>query len=82
MENYVIESFEKESYAGDYEFILNGQFFQLGGACIDGDDSFILEVNNENGEVLAVEYMDKKHIKIANSLYDLFMNSKPIWYEE
>lgn len=81
VEKYVIDSFEKESYAGDYDFILNGQFFQLGGACIGGDDSFILEVNNENGEVLAVEYMDKRHVKIANSLYDLFMNSKPIWYE-
>lgn len=81
VENYVIDSFEKESYAGDYAFILKGQFFQLGGACIDGDDSYILEVNNESGEVLAVEYMDKRHIKIANSLYDLFMNAKPIWYE-
>ena len=78
---YLMDRFEKESYAGDYAFILNGHFFQLGGACIDGDDSYILEVNNETGEVLAVEYMDKKHIKIADSLYDLFMNAKPGWYE-
>ena len=81
-EKLVIDRFEKESYAGDYEFILNGQFYQLGSACIDGDDSFILEVNNETGEVLAVEYMDKRHVKIANSLYDLFMNSTPIWYKD
>jgi len=81
-EKLVIDRFEKESYAGDYEFILNGQFYQLGSACIDGDDSFILEVNNETGEVLAVEYMDKSHVKIANSLYDLFMNSTPIWYKD
>lgn len=80
VERYVLDRFEKESYAGDYDFILNGHFYQLGGACIDGDDSFILEVDNETGEVLAVEYMDKKHIKIADSLYDLFMNAKPIWY--
>ena len=46
------------------------------------DDSFVLEVNNDNGEVLAVEYMDKKHIKFADSLYDLFMNSTPIWYQD
>ncbi len=81
IEKRVINSFEKESYAGDYEFILNGHFFQLGGACIGGDDSYILEVDNENGQVLAVEYMDKNYVKIANSLYDLFMNFNPIWYE-
>ena len=81
MEKYVLDGFEKESYAGDYDYILKGQFFQLGGACIDGDDAFILEVNNETGEVLAVEYMDKKHEKFADSLYDLFMNARPIWYE-
>ncbi len=81
IEKYVLDGFEKESYAGDYDFILKGQFFQLGGACIGGDDSYILEVNNETGEVLAVEYMDKRHEKFADSLYDLFMNSKPIWYE-
>lgn len=82
IEKYVLDGFEKESYAGDYDFILKGQFFRLGGACIDGDDAFVLEVNNETGEVLAVEYMDKKHEKFADSLYDLFMNAKPIWYEE
>ncbi len=82
VEKYILDSFEKESYAGDYEFILNGQFFQLGGGCIGGDDSFIIEVNNKNGEVLAVEYMDKRHVKIADSLYDLFMKAIPEWYEE
>lgn len=82
VEKYILDSFEKESYAGDYEFILNGQFFQLGGGCIDGDDSFIIEVNNKTGEVLAVEYMDKRHVKIADSLYDLFMKAIPEWYEE
>ncbi len=81
IEKYVLDRFEKESYAGDYDFILKGHFFHLGGACIEGDDSFVLEVNNETGEVLAVEYMDKKHEKFADSLYDLFMNSNPIWYE-
>ena len=82
VEKYVMDKFEKESYAGDYEFILNGQFYELGGACIGGDDSFILEVNNKTGEVLAVEYMDKKHEKFAESLYDLFMNATPIWYQD
>lgn len=82
IEKYVMDGFEKESYAGDYDFILKGQFFQLGGACIGGDDSYILEVNNETGEVLAVEYMDKRHEKFVDSLYDLFMNAIPIWYED
>ncbi len=82
IEKHVTGSFEKENYAGDYSFITEGHFFLLGGACIDGDDSFALEVNNDNGEVLAVEYMDKKHVKFADSLYDLFMNSTPVWYKE
>lgn len=82
IEKYVLDRFEKESYAGDYDFILKGHFFHLGGVCIDGDDAFVLEVNNETGEVLAVEYMDKKHEKFADSLYDLFMNSTPIWYQD
>ncbi|MCR5517834.1 MAG: SecY-interacting protein Syd [Lachnospiraceae bacterium] len=82
IEHYVIDAFEKESYAGGYRYITEGHFFKLGGACIDGDDSFVLEINNENGEILAVEYMDKKHFKFADSLRDLFMNSKPIWYQD
>lgn len=82
VEKYILDGFEKNSYAGDYEYILNGQFFQLGGGCIGGDDSFIIEVNNKTGEVLAVEYMDKRHVKISNSLYDLFMKAIPEWYEE
>lgn len=81
LEKYVIDGFEKENYAGDYEYILSGHFFHLGGACIDGDDSFVLEVNNDNGEVIAVEYMDKKCVRFADSLYDLFMNSTPVWYQ-
>lgn len=82
IEGYVIRGFEKENYAGNYDFITSGHFFLLGGACIDGDDSFALELNNDNGEILAVEYMDQKHVKFADSLYDLFMNSTPVWYEE
>lgn len=82
IENYVIGAFDKEDYAGDYSYITDGHFFHLGGACINGDDSFVLEVNNDNGEVIAVEYMDKKHLKFADSLYELFMNSAPIWYKE
>ncbi len=82
IEKCVLDRFEKESYAGDYDFILKGHFFQLGGTCIDGDDAYILEVNNETGEVLAVEYMDKRHEKFAESLYDLFMNTTPVWYQD
>lgn len=82
IEKYVMDGFEKESYAGDYDFILKGQFFRLGGACIGGDDSYILEINNETGEVLAVEYMDKRHEKFADSLYHLFMDATPIWYKD
>ena len=81
VEKYILDGFEKESYAGDYEFILKGQFFRLGGGCIEGDDSFIIEVNNKTGEVLAVEYMDKRHVKIEDTLYDLFVKATPEWYE-
>ncbi len=79
---FVKDGFEKESYAGGYSHITEGHFFRLGGACIDGDDSFVLEIDNENGEILAVEYMDKKHIRFAGSLRELFLNSKPVWYQE
>ena len=82
IESFVTKGFEKENYAGNYDYIIQGHFFLLGGACIDGDDSFALELNNDNGEILAVEYMDQKHVKFADSLYDLFMNSTPVRYEE
>ena len=37
---------------------------------------------NENIRDLPYQYMDQKHVKFADSLYDLFMNSAPVWYEE
>lgn len=79
VDRLILHRFEKESYAGDYHFILNGNFFQLGAGCIGGDDSFIFEVDNTTGEVWAVEYMDKRAYKIALSIKQLLLTIKPIW---
>lgn len=82
IERLVIDRFEKESYAGGYQFILDGKFFHLGAGCIGGDDSFVFEVDNTTGEVWAVEYMDKKAYKVALSIKQLLLNISPIWSKE
>lgn len=79
MNEVVTSRFDKESYSGGYEFVEKEKFFLMGGCCINGDDSFLIEVNNATGEVYAVEYMDRKNVKIADSIYDLLMNGKPLW---
>lgn len=81
MEQVILARFDKEEYCDGYEFVLKGRFFLIGSCCIEGDDGFVLEVNNDTGEAFAVEYEDKRHVKIANSIYDLFMNAKPIYSE-
>lgn len=50
------------------------------GYCIiDGVDSYLVQVNNETGEVTAVEVMDKRSIHLANSIEELLCNMKGIW---
>ncbi len=78
-ERSILNGFDKEDYAGNYKFITSGQFYQIGSGCIDGDDSYIFEVDNTTGEVWAVEYMDKKAYKVAESIKDLLLTIKPIW---
>ena len=46
---------------------------------IDSVDSYLVQVNNDTGEVTAVEVMDKKSIKLADSIEDLLYNMKGIW---
>lgn len=79
IEEFLFERFDKKSYSGGYKFVKKGKFFLMGGCRINGDDSYLIEVNNDTGEVFAVEYMDRKNVKIADSIYGLLMNGKPIW---
>lgn len=79
IERVILDRFNKSDYAGDYQFILNGQFFFIGAGCIDGDDSHCFEVDNTTGEVLAVQYTDQKYLKVEDSIKDLFLHIKPIW---
>lgn len=79
MKEVIIERFCKEDYSGGYKFVEKEKFFLMGSCCINGDDSFLIEVNNATGEVYAVQYMDRKNVKIAKSVYDLLMNGKTVW---
>ena len=49
---------------------------------IDGVDSFLVEFNNDTGEVTAVEVGDGVSIKLADSLEELLKTMKGQWIEE
>ena len=42
--------------------------------CIDGNDSYMVHINNDTGEVF-----DKISIKIANSIEELLGEMKGVW---
>ena len=79
----------QQRFLEDVEFFFNkkelhylehGNYFLIGGFCsIDGDDSYLIHVNNDTGEVTAVQNFDKVSIKIADSIEDLLMNMKGKW---
>ena len=61
-------------------YMFDHNYFLLGSYCnVDGNDSYLVEVNNETGEVTAVDVQDKKSIKLANSIEELLKNMKGIW---
>ena len=58
-------------------------YFILATYCnIDGVDSFLVEFNNDTGEVTAVEVGDGVSIKLADSLDELLNTMKGQWIEE
>lgn len=76
MEKEILDRFKKERF----HYKEDGEYFLLGECCcIEGDDSYSLQVNNTTGEVMAVQALDEEEIKIANSIEDLLLNMKGEW---
>lgn len=64
----------------DFHYLNEGEYYMIGGfCCINGDDSYLVIFNNENGQITAVHNFDKKSIIIAESISDLLNNMKGIW---
>jgi hypothetical protein len=76
IENVILQNFNRTGahYLSDHNYFLLGTYCK-----IDGVDSYLVQVNNDTGEVTAVEVMDKKSIKLADSIEDLLYNMKGIW---
>ena len=65
------------------QYLNDHVYFILATYCnIDGVDSFLVEFNNDTGEVTAVEVGDCVSIKLANSLEELLKTMKGQWIEE
>lgn len=64
----------------DYHYLNEGQFYMIGGfCCINCDDSYLVNFNNQNGQITAVHNFDKKSIVIAESISELLSNMRGIW---
>lgn len=76
LDERIKSSFNNEDthYLSDHKYFLIGTFCSIG-----GDDSFLVHVNNDTGEVTAVEVMDKRSIHLADSIEELLCNMKGIW---
>ena len=73
---YIKSGFDNE----ETHYLSDSRYFLLGSYCmIDGVDSYLVQVNNETGEVTAVEVMDKRLIHLADSIEELLYNMKGIW---
>ena len=79
--NYDIEKLIKDRFRKDiFHYLKDSEYFLIGDfCCIRGDDSYSLQVNNNTGEVIAVQPFDKKEIRIATSIEELLMNMKGEW---
>ncbi len=79
--NYDIEKMLKERFRKDlFHYLNDSEYFLIGNfCCIGGDDSYSLQVNNNTGEVVAVQPFDKKEIRIASSIEELLINMKGEW---
>ncbi len=76
LDNRIIYDFDSKEthYLHEHKYFLIGTFCSIG-----GNDSYLVQVNNNTGEVTAVDVMDKRSVKLANSIEDLLMNMKGIW---
>ena len=73
---YIKSGFDNE----ETHYLFDSKYFLLGSYCmIDGVDSYLIQVNNETSEVIAVEVMDKRSVHLADSIEELLCNMKGIW---
>lgn len=72
----IISGFDNEQthYLSDHKYFLIGTYCMIG-----GNDSYLVHVNNDTGEVTAVEIMDKRSVHLADSIEELLCNMKGIW---
>ncbi len=76
IEQYVVGCFDKS----ETHYLTTGEYFLIGSYCsYNGDDSYLVQVNNETGEVTAVEVMDKQSIRLSGSISELLLNMKGLW---
>ena len=76
LQERIISDFDSEEthYLTDHKYFLIGTFCSIG-----GNDSYLVQVNNDTCEVTAVDVMDRRSVKLADSIEDLLMNMKGIW---
>lgn len=72
----IISGFDNEQthYLSDHKYFLIGTY-----CVINGNDSYLVQVNNDTCEVTAVDVMDRRSVKLADSIEDLLMNMKGKW---
>ena len=60
--------------------MVHGNYFLIGSfCCIERDDSYLVHVDNDTGEVFAVQNFDKVSIKIADSIENLLKEMRGKW---
>ncbi len=76
LEDVLLHNFNcsEAHYLNDHNYFLLGTYCK-----IDGVDSYLVQVNNDTGEVTAVEVMDKRSVHLADSIEELLCNMKGIW---
>jgi hypothetical protein len=50
--------------------------FEIGNACIDEDDNFLVYVSNSTCEVFCMQFDINRRVKVTSSLYELISNLK------
>ena len=73
---YIKSGFDNEEthYLSDHKYFLIGTY-----CMIDGNDSYLIHVNNDTCAVTAVDVMDKRSVHLADSIEELLCNMKGIW---
>lgn len=64
----------------EFHYLEHGNYFLIGSfCCIERDDSYLVHVDNDTGEVFAVQNFDKVSIKIADSIENLLKEMRGKW---